>query len=482
MQNPASIIEKIIELTLSLNGDIADKEAYIKGLEDRLSILNTLKEVNYYMGAELELKNIIQIIIDVVVGVLGVSECSICLKRDNIWDIIDHSVLEKSTGIINFQTIDNLENELSNSKGEIIKNDLTRSEFMNLNCGSFIALYLLRGTIKYGIITIYYILSDSLSEGKIEFFKLISAQLGVHLENAYLYEKVKLASISDGLTGLYNRLHLNESLQKDGYINTLECAIIMIDIDNFKKANDTYGHIFGDTVIKTLSSILKNVEKKYDVIAFRYGGEEFLILCNNLCLEAVGDVAEDIRKEFFESDFKVDEEKTVNFSLSLGVSKFGYSVKTNDVIQLINCADEALYFSKKSGKNKCTISSGGLQLYMKSLEALNKAIARFNRFKKPFMLFKITLGLGGAIPNVEYNKIFEDISKSFRAYDTVFANSAGEFIGILEDVVECDPIKERLQKNLSNYNFAGLDMNSTVYTGKNINIETYFKLPEGFTR
>jgi diguanylate cyclase (GGDEF)-like protein len=482
MPNAASTIEKIIELTLTLNNDIADKEAYIKVLEDKLSILNTLKEVNYYMGAELELKNVIQIITDVVMGVLGVSACSICLKRDNTWDIMEHSILEKNRSIINSLTIDYLEEELNNRNREIVIHDLKLSEFMHLKEGSFIALSLTRGTVIYGVITIYYIQAGSLNEGKLEFFKLISAQLGVHLENAFLYEKVKLASITDGLTGLYNRLYLNETLHKNKSLNTSEFAFIMIDIDNFKKVNDTYGHIFGDTVIKTLAGILKQAEKKYNITAYRYGGEEFLILCNNLSLEILSKIADEIRISFFNHVYKIDEDKTTNFSISLGLSKSGYSSKINDITQLINAADEALYFSKKSGKNRYSVSSGNLQLYMKSIETIDKMVARFLRFKKQFMLYKINIELTGEMAKAGYNKIIEAVNKSFRLYDTVFISNTGEFVGVLESKIEKYLIQKRLLKNLREYSVNNIIIDSFLYSNDNSDIEAFFNLPKGFKK
>ncbi|HEX9058970.1 MAG TPA: sensor domain-containing diguanylate cyclase [Clostridia bacterium] len=474
MSNPANKIEKLMEIIISLNNDFADQEAYIRDIRGKLSILNTLKEINYYMGSELDLNNVIQIVTDVVTGVLGVSSCCISLKKDGIWKINEYSVLGKQHNVINNEAINVIEKELS-AKNDITVHDLSETPMIGLNCGSLIALPILRGGSRYGIVTIYYLQPGSLNESKIEFFKLISIQLGIHLENAYLFEKVRLSSITDGLTGLYNRLYLNEVLFKEDSVKMDGSAIIMMDIDNFKKVNDTYGHIMGDTVIKELAEILKEVQYSDGITCYRYGGEEFIVLLENTDIETLKEKAEYIRTSFNSREIRFGDE-VHNFSISIGASIFGHSSIVCDINTLIDSADEALYYSKKTGKNKTTISTGSLQLFQRSLEVLNRDLARAKRHKEGFYIYKIQLNLN-KVSRTEYNDIVMGIKKSFRVYDALFFSNMDTFMGILNEVVDTEALKSRLMNNIGSKYDAEVQV--MHFEGVLTNVIDFYGLEEG---
>ena len=157
-----------------------------------------------------------------------------------------------------------------------------------------------------------------------------------------LMKKLKLLekqNITDELTGIYNRkyfdFYFNEIILKDNSI-----SVIMIDIDDFKKINDTYGHDVGDFVIKTIAGIITNFLEEDD-LAFRYGGEEFCILTQKTKNEVI-DLAENIRS--FTDSVKLKENLKVTISLGIGFKGSDFDIVKN--------ADKKLYIAKKSGKNK----------------------------------------------------------------------------------------------------------------------------------
>ena len=128
-------------------------------------------------------------------------------------------------------------------------------------------------------------------------------------------------------------------------------SVLMIDIDDFKKVNDTYGHTVGDKVLKTIAQILKTKLRATDVVG-RYGGEEFLVVLPETDLQAALTVAEKLRTEVAKKTFKY-KDQVFKVTISLGAAQ----LKEGETIEeLINRADQALYTSKRSGKNRTTLA------------------------------------------------------------------------------------------------------------------------------
>lgn len=166
-----------------------------------------------------------------------------------------------------------------------------------------------------------------------------------------LTEILKVSSTTDALTGLYNRKYLDEYIEKalsQAKRNGIVYGILMIDIDFFKMVNDTYGHDVGDRAIKVLSRILKENIREADT-AFRFGGEEFLILLYECEEEMVVNIANKIRIAFEKAPIQPNNGATFNKTLSVGASIFP---KDSDSLwKCIKFADIALYKAKDSGRN-----------------------------------------------------------------------------------------------------------------------------------
>ncbi len=165
------------------------------------------------------------------------------------------------------------------------------------------------------------------------------------------YEK-RLLEINnrDGLTGLYNRMYLEENLADE--LNRLKrysraFSLCMIDIDHFKNINDTYGHLCGDQVLKSLSREMQKHGRSVDVIA-RYGGEEFCFLLPETSFDDAVIVAERLRQAVSEKTFLYDG-KEIKVTLSLGVTEAKASFSLEEIIKK---ADDALYEAKNTGRNK----------------------------------------------------------------------------------------------------------------------------------
>jgi diguanylate cyclase (GGDEF)-like protein len=156
----------------------------------------------------------------------------------------------------------------------------------------------------------------------------------------------------DGLTGLYNHRYFHEQLSKDflrarRYHEFLSC--ILLDIDYFKKFNDTYGHQTGDIVLRTLGQVIKDSIRESDFAA-RYGGEEFAIVLYYTDGPAAAQAAERLRHMVEHCDVR-DKNNVLHVTISLGVATFPHE-QIRDYEQIVECADKALYKAKENGRNR----------------------------------------------------------------------------------------------------------------------------------
>lgn len=164
------------------------------------------------------------------------------------------------------------------------------------------------------------------------------------------FSKIYDAAIRDDKTGLYNNRFFNSifEMELERARRTKEkFCLIIIDIDFFKKINDTYGHDVGDEVLKALSNVMKKELRKYDLLS-RFGGEEFFILLPGEKIKKAEEIGERLRVSLW-NDKKL---KKYAVTISLGVTE--YKSKDNK-IRMIRRADKALYVSKHKGRNQLNV-------------------------------------------------------------------------------------------------------------------------------
>jgi diguanylate cyclase (GGDEF)-like protein len=168
------------------------------------------------------------------------------------------------------------------------------------------------------------------------------------IQNAHYVERVKQLAYLDGLTGIFNRrffeLRIEEEVERARRFDA-GMAVIMVDIDQFKRLNDEFGHLLGDEVLRQVSSIFSQQLRKIDVVC-RYGGEEFAILLSQTNQKHAMGVAEKLRRLIESWQFPgVPRPVTI----SAGVATCPHHGTTRD--QLVKAADAGLYAAKQSGRN-----------------------------------------------------------------------------------------------------------------------------------
>ena len=229
------------------------------------------------------------------------------------------------------------------------------------------------------------------TEQRIEILKIVASQASISIENARLYEnledkvkertfqlkevndKLKELSLQDPLTKLFNRRYAYDHIAQytDSYVKEKTWAlkkinkreksiehtilgVFLIDIDFFKKVNDTYGHQAGDTVLVKIADTLKKLVRADDYVV-RWGGEEFLIILNNTKAEYLKMFARKVITAIRETEIVLYEGTAIHITCSLGFTMFPIDGENPDLInleQMINISDYALYNAKESGRDR----------------------------------------------------------------------------------------------------------------------------------
>ncbi|WP_058189714.1 sensor domain-containing diguanylate cyclase [Terracidiphilus gabretensis] len=179
--------------------------------------------------------------------------------------------------------------------------------------------------------------------------------LAMSVATLNLQSKLENQSIRDALTGLFNRHFMQISLDRElsrAARKKQSLAVLMLDMDHFKRFNDTHGHAAGDAGLQGLANVLKSSIRPED-IACRYGGEEFTILLPDITVEAAYQRAETILQAVSHMSVSVGSQTYSAFTISIGIALYPNDGETPE--QLLRCADEALYRSKRQGRNQATI-------------------------------------------------------------------------------------------------------------------------------
>lgn len=222
--------------------------------------------------------------------------------------------------------------------------------------GSYIGVALKVHNATIGVIGMDSAKKYGLGVDDMDFMAVLSHQIAAGIDRARLFEKIQQLSQQDGLTGLYNhRMFQSRLRQEMSRRNRTQkpLSLIMLDIDHFKQFNDNYGHQAGDAVLKELSLIITSQSRCASIdICCRYGGEEFAVIMPELELHNAVKVAERIRRVVEGNEFSISENNTAaRVTISLGVSGITGADDLSPE-ELVKKADDALYLSKKNGRNR----------------------------------------------------------------------------------------------------------------------------------
>lgn len=209
---------------------------------------------------------------------------------------------------------------------------------------------------EYEVVSIVKLISSdtSFTPSDLRILNVVSTLSSIALENARLYRRTKDLAITDSLTKLYTHVYFGERLEEEvkrAARYKEKFVTLMIDIDDFKHFNDTYGHPAGDMVLKRVAEAIQETVRETDIVG-RYGGEEISVILHNIGTIKAQKIAERIRKSVESQEYEFNNRMT-NVTITIGASSFPGSPTAEE---LIRRADEELYKGKEKGKNMVVFS------------------------------------------------------------------------------------------------------------------------------
>ena len=197
-------------------------------------------------------------------------------------------------------------------------------------------------------------------------------EMSQHVSIPLMRHVLKSTSVTDGLTKLHNKSYFLDRLEEHFAMfkrGSFDLSLLMIDIDHFKKINDEYGHLAGDNVLVQIADVVTKTMRSYDVAyaGFRYGGEELSVLLPRTNGRRALKVARRMRKDVADSEFHIDDGRSIKLTVSVGLAQAAGSMKNRE--ELVARADAALYRAKRTGRNRvCTWRPGKSKKKSKEIE------------------------------------------------------------------------------------------------------------------
>ena len=370
---------EIYERNLQLEKEIAERTAELNDANKRIL---TLQHIWDMMNSSTPLENVLNAIVSGTQGELGYMHCVIIRKcKDENGDYLkilvqsEDTLIQRLNSIIGPPVIQarRLNFNISSIFADTLKQksiiqtrslDLSLKSVMPELSQDIIAKILSNQPIKSVIVIPLYTREkefgwfcvfssrEELATSETDFLKLFAKQIEMAITVADLFQAVREEAVTDALTGLYNRRYFEESLEKEvarAKRQKQPFSVIGIDLDFLKKINDTYGHSYGDLAIKTIADVLKSNARSIDIPA-RIGGEEFDVLLPGIGSDGAMAAAERIRKSIESAEI----ETIGHITGSLGVAT--YYEHTENVEELLELTDQAMYASKRNGRNQVTLA------------------------------------------------------------------------------------------------------------------------------
>lgn len=320
-------------------------------IEKDLNALDNIVQISKYINSFISDKNLMLMINDMILGLLGVTNSIIYLDQDGL--------LIPNTANVNVEDVILTEKEedyIRDGRTYLINSiEPTRIyENLGVHIHSVMGMPIKIRDKFIGFIVVEHTLVNYLDLEHEVFLRAIANQIAIAIENSILYRELQDSVKKDPLLGIYNRRYFLELIdsrsKKDENKNY---AIVMIDLDNFKRVNDTYGHQCGDEVLISTSNVIRNMLEPEDIFA-RYGGEELIIYIEKA--DDVRNVYERIEtiRGALEKNIIVKDNVSMSITASFGI---GYSPRNGtELNEVIKVADRLLYRSKSLGKNMVLIS------------------------------------------------------------------------------------------------------------------------------
>jgi diguanylate cyclase (GGDEF)-like protein len=332
-------------------------------LEKSQAQIETIYETSRTLGEILNLDELVGEVLNIVQRVLGYRYFSIFILGDQntislMGEIKEGEKIKYSEPKV--QRLWRVHREIVNTGKPLRIFDVTKGPDLRLSpedVKSFMAVSMVSRGKVIGVMEARSTRMGAFLDQDEKIFSILAGSAALAIENALLHQKTQELTVVDDLTGLYNfryftRKLIDEVMRAERY--KLPLSVIMVDIDWFKRCNDTYGHLFGNRVLQGLAVNIKESVREVDVVC-RYGGEEFAVILPQTMKNDAQMIGERIRRKVESNEFLTDGEGSpVKVTVSLGIASFPENGRTSK--DLIAKVDQALYLAKGKGKNLvCTV-------------------------------------------------------------------------------------------------------------------------------
>ena len=323
------------QVSLKLQNIVLDEQSKIN-----VNFHDSMKNIAKIIETQYELNYIVPLIGEMLDRFISDHLIYVFLKKDKIFDLVWPKAC-------NDERVYDALNQLTPETEYILINNDKIGAFPLTSDGEITGCIVARSTL------------DGLSKRDISYLEQLTRQSAITISRANAYSKILQYATIDALTNLNNRRQFENRLKQEIATtkrqNNPLCAM-MIDIDFFKKVNDTYGHASGDAVLRGVAGIIKSALRESDIPA-RYGGEEFAVLLPYTHIEEAQIVGERLRKAVESASIPIDVEgidtKELRVTISMGLAEFN-NKETGE--ELFERADKALYEAKTSGRNRVCIN------------------------------------------------------------------------------------------------------------------------------
>lgn len=212
-----------------------------------------------------------------------------------------------------------------------------------------------------GVLNVESRIAGAYGAADLDLLATVAEQAAAAIGNARLHQRTRDMAIRDAHTGLFNYRHFQEQLAatvRDAQLTGAPCSLVMLDLDLFKRCNDTYGHLTGDSVLQQLSRVLRDSCRSEDLL-FRYGGEEFTLILPGAPEDTAILVAERIRERVAAYPFVTRSGRRLDFPITVSLGVAAYPRDGLSQVDLLIAADTALYAAKAAGRNRVMTARQG---------------------------------------------------------------------------------------------------------------------------
>ncbi len=324
-----------------------------------LKYLKAINEINHAVGSELELQSVCDLVVEKINELIDCEACAILLiDKDRI--VIPSEIgFTKALGDVEFTPEAPAIKYIIDTRNSIVTGNLQKTDFVSCvpegcSMASLMCEPIISNGVVKGIIHLDSRVEDAFSDEDLDFVKILAEEVALAITRSLNYEEMKTMSTVDKLTGTFNRRKFDDDLEEEiekarRYERNM--AVILLDIDHFKKYNDVHGHPRGDDLLSDLGTLFKNNLRKVDRI-YRYGGEEFAVICCETNLQGAFNLAGRICKIVENEKFFGEKESQPEGKITISIGCASYPENAKNKTELVKKADDALYRAKAGGRNR----------------------------------------------------------------------------------------------------------------------------------